>query len=403
MTVGMILNEFYPEDIRVTKEISAMKSVGTKVVLLCRKRKNELAYEEIDGTKIYRIYNGYALYDKTLWDTVNAALWYSPFFASGVKKIIKKEQIDVFHVHDLPLANTVLNLAHGAGIKVVLDLHENYPAGVKEWFAEKTNPIVKVKNWLFFGYDRWLKYEKKMCLQADHIITVVEEMKERIIKASGVEGKKITVIHNSEPTTFFQGKSVIEDIIIKNRDRFVLTYVGGFGPHRGLEVPIEAMTKLKELIPKIKLVFVGGGSSGNKLGNMVKERKLQEYVEFTGRRPFGEVLSYMKASNINLIPHKSGEQNEAGMPHKFFQYLQVGQPTLVSDCKPLKRIIESIDGGYVFQSGNVEDFVEKVVNIYKNPIEAEERAKNAQYHSLEGKLNWETTTVVLNDAYADLI
>ena len=404
MKIGMVLDANYPEDIRVTKEATSLIKAGHEVFLLCRKaNRYEASSEMVDGIHIKRIYVGSHLYITTFWSTFIGAFWIHPLFSIAIPKFIKTYNLEILHVHDLPLAYTAIRRSKKFNLRIILDLHENYPAGVKEWFVLKKNPIVKLKNHLFFGYKKWSKYEKRMCMQVDHIITVVEEMKERIIKVTHVNPDKIEVIHNSEPTSFYYEREPHPKIINQNSSKFVITYIGGLGPHRGLETPLKAMNELRRKIPEIKLVLVGTGTILNTLKTLTIEHQIQDIVEFKGQRPFNEVFSHMLASNINIIPHKSGEQNEAGMPHKFFQCLQIGKPLLVSDCKPLKRIIESVDGGYVFLSGDVKDFQSKVLHIYTNPNEAMAKAKNAQYHALNGKLNWETTSKSLISMYKKIL
>ena len=46
-TIGMLLDGFYPSDIRVQKEATSLIAAGFKVALLCKRRKGEAAYEVV--------------------------------------------------------------------------------------------------------------------------------------------------------------------------------------------------------------------------------------------------------------------------------------------------------------------------------------------------------------------
>ncbi|MEZ4949891.1 MAG: glycosyltransferase family 4 protein [Saprospiraceae bacterium] len=202
MKIGMILTSSYPEDSRVTKEVTSLIEAGHEIFLLCSRREKDSYEEVVNKIKVTRIDAGKTLYVTTFWDTINAAFWVHPLFAKALPDFIEKNGIEILHVHDLPITNTVLKIAKKKGLKVILDMHENYPAGLVNWAKFKTNPIVKLKNKLFFNYQRWFNYEQRMVKQVDGIIAVVKEMKSRVKKVHKVPEEKIVVVTNNEPKSF---------------------------------------------------------------------------------------------------------------------------------------------------------------------------------------------------------
>ena len=73
----------------------------------------------------------------------------------------------------------------------------------------------------------------------NRIIAVVKEMKERIVLDTSISADKITVITNSEKKDFIANFNLNEDsFFIKHKDRFIISYVGGFGPHSSLQTPM---------------------------------------------------------------------------------------------------------------------------------------------------------------------
>ena len=141
-----------------------------------------------------------------------------------------------------------------------LDLHENYPEALKTWFLWKQNSIIKLKNFLFMNPKNWSKKEKRYCNKYNKVICVVEEMKEKLITNFGIESKKLVVVSNHEKKDFVVNfnKAITQNIIKSNN--FSITYVGGFGPHRGLQTAIDGMPKIIERIPNVKLFLVGKGT-----------------------------------------------------------------------------------------------------------------------------------------------
>lgn len=399
MRIGMLLNAGYPEDIRITKEAKSLVEAGHEVFLLCARRQGEKTHETVNNIKVTRVDVGKTLYVTTFWDTVNAALWHHPLYAGKLKNFIKDYNIDILHVHDLPLTNTAIKVARKFGIQVILDMHENYPAGLVTWSKFKTNPIVKLKNRLFFNYNRWFRYEKRMCREVDGIIAVVKEMKRRLKNVHKVTDEKIAVVTNNEPKSFTKNFTFYEELKEPYKDRFLLLYIGNYGPHRGIDTAINGMPAVVKQIPEALFLIVGKGSIKKRLQEMVAAKGLENNVKFLGFQPFKHVYTFMKMSDINLIPHNRNEHTDNTIPHKLFQSLMVGKPVLVSDCAPLKRIVTETDGGFIFEAENPSSFAEQVILIKNNPALAEEKTKNALKHTLEGDYNWSKTEEILINFY----
>lgn len=399
MRIGMLLNAGYPEDIRITKEAKSIVEAGHEVFLLCARRQGEKTHETVNNIKVTRVDVGKTLYVTTFWDTVNAALWHHPLYAGKLKKFIKDNNIDILHIHDLPLTNTAIKVARNFGIQVILDMHENYPAGLVTWSKFKTNPIVKLKNRLFFNYDRWFRYEKRMCREVDGIIAVVKEMKRRVKNVHKVSDEKIAVVTNNEPKSFTKKFTFYEELKGPYKDRFLLLYIGNYGPHRGIDTAINGMPAVVKQIPEALFLIVGKGSIKKRLQEMVAAKGLENNVKFLGFQPFKHVYTFMKMSDINLIPHNRNEHTDNTIPHKLYQSLMVGKPVLVSDCAPLKRIVTETDGGFIFEAENPASFAEQVIFIKNNPALAEEKTKNALKHTLEGEYNWSKTGEILVNFY----
>src|SRR5690606_4652846 len=168
-----------------------------------------------------------------------------PIFHRELYKIIQSRSPDFIHVHDLPLAKTGLMAGKKAGVPVVLDLHENFPDALKVWFKWKPWGLAKLKDQILFSYPRWLKQESWACRRADHIIAVVDEMKSHLIQKHGLDQDKITVITNTELKSFANVNfDFISDLKKQYQDQFVISYIGGMGPHRGLDTVLYGMPEV---------------------------------------------------------------------------------------------------------------------------------------------------------------
>ena len=405
MNIGMLLDGNYPADIRVRKEAETLVENNHAVFVLCVRNPNEKVYEVVNGVQIIRKIEYKNLAHEGIIDVAASVGFMHPFFKVQLPYFIKENKIDVLHVHDLPLAKTAFLAARKYHLKTVLDLHENYPAALMTWFSWRKNSVIRLKNKVFFSYNRWRKYEARIIKKFDVLIAVVDEMKQRLIEQHHISENSIVIVPNSEKKEFINNfDDNVGNYFEGLKEKFIISYVGGFGPHRGLHTAILGMKTISEKIPNALLVLVGPANNDvrNHLQNLIDQNNLQNFVEIRGREPFKNVVNIMKNSSVNIIPHISNEHTESAVPHKFFQILLSGKPLLVSDCAPMKRLVNQFEIGTHFKSENPESFAKSVVEIHTNYNEALRKAKKGNDESLNGELNWEFTSKNLVHLYDNL-
>lgn len=402
MNIGMLLNAPYPADMRVRKEALALIGAGFRVFLLCLKKVDDSDTEVVEGIHVTRIKAGTGDIQLAFWDVIMSMQFAHPGFRRAIVPWATSFNIQVIHVHDLPLVGTALSLRSQLGIPVVADFHENYPEALRAWFAWKKNPIARLKNILFMNPVRWTAIERNAVINADHVIAVVDEMKARLIDQYKVSADKISVITNTEELDFLHQEKV-EDVYAQFEGQFILTYSGNIGPHRGVDTIIEAMQYLTE--HPIALVIVGRGRKPvmDRLKTRVETLNLTRQVHFLGHQPFTRFFSYMSFADVNVIPHKSNEHTDNTVPHKLFEAMMVGKPVLVSSSAPLKRIVQATSSGLVFQAGDSRDCAEKILELYSNKKLCSQLGENGVKATVEGDLNWETTRKDLIRLYQSIM
>ena len=393
----MVLDAPYPSDLRLEKEIPTLVKAGAEITLLCYRRPGEKKAEEMNGFNVVRTEKPVNKRTKGLMDIYNSLFFSNIYLARELEKLSPP---DVVHVHDLAPAGTVDRWARKNGIKTILDLHENYPEALKVWFKWRKNVLIRLKNKAFFRYGTWLKREKQMCQKYDRVIAVIDEMKERLSSIHSVASDKILVVANTE---LKNSQEKIQKHSSKNELKQIV-YVGGIGPHRGLQTAIEGMSYIRD-IPELHLKIVGSGNSDTiaTLQEIMRKLGLEKVVEFTGRVPFEEALGYMNGAFLNIIPHLKNNHTDNTIPHKLFQIMNSGYPLLVSSCDPLKRIVTEEKCGLVFEANNPNDFAEKVRFALKSPDLISGFTRNGKKAVQKGRWNWEFDSKELLNLYRELL
>lgn len=179
-----------------------------------------------------------------------------------------------------------------------------------------------------------------------HLIVVVSEaLKEELIHR-GVDASKIIVNPNGvdveayDPHLLEQKRHDIrKQLNIENK--YVLTFVGTFGPWHGINI-------LKELIPeivthnsKVHFLLVGDGPLKAELAQELHNKKLTNQVTFTGTVSHEKVVDYLAASDAFLCPTQPNSDGSRffGSPTKLFEYLSLAKPVIASDLEQLSLII----------------------------------------------------------------
>lgn len=395
MTIGMILDNEFTGDLRVENEVEALVKAGFKVKVLCFNHGKKKLNENYKGGEIIRISikKWYKNKMKGLCNTFFDL--YTPFWAKEIVQFVKNEEIDVLHIHDLYLLGATLKAkeAFPKTIPLVADLHENYPEALKYYKFSNTFPgniLISIKKWKKIEIE-WLK-------QMDKIIVVVEEAKERISKL-GISPNNIYCVENYVNIKAFNPGKIPKNKV--NHSEIVITYIGGFDWHRGINTAIEAMPLLLKKNTLIRLNLVGTGSNIEELKNKCIALEIEKFVYFPGWTAVQKLPQIIHESTLCIIPHTKTGHTDNTMPHKLFQYMLLKKPVLCSNCKSLVRIVNETQSGEIFVSGNANDFAEKAFTMLSDPELLTQYAKNG-YNAVITQYNWEEAAKSLVNLYQEL-
>ncbi len=403
MRIGMVLEQRFPPDIRVEKEVLSLIKAGHEVFILCKPKKGFPTIETGKyGTIIRR---KMTLINRLRGFLTNYFVNIHPFWLKGIYWLIQKYSINVIHIHDLPLVKTAIIASKGK-IPVIADLHESFPPALQIWARSsllKNNFIFKS---ILYNKRRWEQFERESTTLATKVITVVEESKNRIIERYSVPPEKIVVVSNTESkNSIFRNPLPINS---KNWDfmknRFIIVYVGGFGIHRGIDTAIHAVALLKSRIPEILLLIIGKGSFyiTRQLQSIIEYYNISYNVSMPGYIMFQNVPPLVGACDVGIIPHNFDEHTDHTIPHKLSQFMLAKKPVLVSSCRPLKRVVNHYRAGLVFESNNPISLAKKIAILYNNPVMRKQYGVNAEKSVIEGDNNWETDSKNLNSLYENI-
>lgn len=353
MKVLMVLDHEFLPDIRVENEIQALRSAGNEVHIACLTFINRPSFEIIENCKVHRKHIS-KLFHKTSVGALRFPFYFN-FWRKFLNEILSKEKFDAIHAHDLPMAQPAYEMAQKHNLKFTLDLHENWPALLRE--ATHTQSFLGK----FLSQNKqWEKYELKYCKLADNVVVVVDEAKKRL-ENLGIKKDKIHIVSNTLNLNDFNIPEEKPD-----EDYISILYAGGINKHRGLQTVIKGLKFVENVDKKIRVWILGTGSYVENLKQLAIEEGVEDTVFFEGWKNYREMQTYFGKSDICLVPHIKSDHTDSTIPHKIFQYMYAGKPMLVSNCAPLQRIVDESATGKVFTYDDPEDFARKLESIVNN-------------------------------------
>ncbi|MCF8267094.1 MAG: glycosyltransferase family 4 protein [Ignavibacteriales bacterium] len=386
-TTLMLLQAPFPPDIRLEKEITSLNRNDFRVVLLCNNYGN-VKKKHFSGVIIERLWAPFR--NIRLNQIMNFPVFFNPHFILRAVWLVIKYRPDFIHAHDLPMMPLGVILKILTGKPLIFDMHENYPEALR-YFNKKG-----MLNKIFKNPALAALLEKFSIIFADIIISVVSENTERL-KAQGVAPDTLREVSNTvDLETFIVGGETAG--IKEFEGKQIIIYSGTVGYERGLEIPVEAMKYLRRSFPNAALAIVGEGTAIPFLKETAVQHGVQDMVMFLAWPGHDQIGKYISTAEICIISQPSNPFINTTIPHKLFEYMAAGKPIIVSDAKPLKRIIEETGAGEFFVSGDAKSFALAASEMLQSTSKYGDKGLAA----VRSKYNWKNDEAELLAIYTQL-
>jgi len=396
--ICMLLDHAFPPDLRVENEARTLASAGYDVTILAIDPDSRPSSDLDRHIHVQRVRVPRQIRNKArgLAATLPLMDW---IVSRAVRRLHHQHPVAALHAHDLYLFGAALRAGRRLGVPVVGDMHENWVEALRHYKWSTTAPGKWVVN-----LDRWQQLETGWSATVDRLVVVIDEMAERMrgqLAHTGLPDNHIVTVPNTIQRSVFESwSSSIPDDMPEGHP--LLLYTGGMDRHRGLEDPIRAMPRILDAYPEAVLVLVGDGAVRTELEALTASLGIEHAVRFLGWKDQADVRGYMEAADIGLIPHRKTVHTDHTIPHKLFHYMHAGLPCVVSDCKPLERIVQAEACGKVYPSSQPEALAASVCAILNDPQARSEMSAHGR-EAVRQRWNWEATADRLVRMYAELL
>ena len=283
-----------------------------------------------------KIYEVLKIKDETVIPNLNRAVR-----AAGPE--VLRFSPDIIHAHDytaLPVAAALIDLlkTEGKEASLVYDAHEYVP-GV----AHLTKPLAAL----------YSKKEREYSQLSAAVLSVSEPMNELLMKHLQITTRPIIVAN--DPLVAGQQaslKNLRSDCGI-TPDAPLMVYSGAVAPQRGVQTALAALRQM----PGVHLALIANPGNQSVKDLIASAPDLADRFHVVPYVPNAELVSYLSAADIGLIPLLHRLNHEISLITKFGEYMQAKLPILVSDVKTMGAEVERLGNGEVFTADDVQSFV----------------------------------------------
>ncbi|MBY6035717.1 N-acetyl-alpha-D-glucosaminyl L-malate synthase BshA [Fictibacillus nanhaiensis] len=308
---------------------------------------------------------------------------YPPYdlaLASKMAEVIKREKLDILHVHYAVPHAVCAVLAKQMvddNIKIVTTLHG-------------TDITV-------LGYDPSLSEMIRFGIDKSDVVTAVShQLKEDTEKLLNIQ-KDIIPVHNfvDERVYYRQDNyTELKKTYGIQEDEKVIVHISNFRPVKRIKDVIKSFSLIRKEISS-KLLLIGNGPELTVACELVRELNLEEDVLFLGKQEnVGELFSIC---DLKLL---LSEKESFGLV--LLEAMACGVPVIGTRIGGIPEVIVDGETGFMVDVGDTNEVAKKAISLLKNDEMHNQFRKNAVEHVRENFLS-EKIVSIYEDIYNSLV
>ncbi len=269
-----------------------------------------------------------------------------PFFLlyefGALIRIVKKEHISIIHAHWIipqGLLAVLYKKTVNGRVKILATIHGTDIFGLN-------NPLMNA-------------IKRYVLNNIDDLSVVSSAIKEQAIKYG--YKKEIYVCPMGVDTTHFTPGQ--RDETLRSRLKLgedVLLFVGRLVEKKGIRFLIEALSRIKNEYPEIKLLIIGDGNMRGSMMGLCKNLNLTDNVIFLGLLPHRDLPRYFATADVFVLPSLS-----EGFGLVLIEAMSCGTIPIATDLPAFADTIKHGVTGFLVKQANAGEISDRVVHILR--------------------------------------
>lgn len=253
-------------------------------------------------------------------------------------QIMRKESINVVHVHHRMAAFYMQFIRHVCSFKFIATAHNVF------------------KN---------RKYLTKLSYHKVRIIACGRSVESNLINDCKISATQVRVIYNAVPDFLDDELRRIDTVPYR------VVSVGRLSTQKGMTFLIDAFSRVKKAIPLAELIIVGDGELRNSLEVQTRNLGLSDAIKFVGFR--NDAVQIMRTSALVVL-----SSLWEGLPLTPIEAFSVERPVLATNVDGTAEVIQDGYNGMLVPPKESKSLAEAMISLLSNSNSLELMGKNAR-------------------------
>jgi glycosyltransferase involved in cell wall biosynthesis len=330
---------------------------------------------------IHRISNVPTYHKLSPGPTYQKLMVVDSLLAVKIGSILSKGGFDLIHAHHYEGLLAALPAARLLKIPVVFDVHTllstelpHYPMGISNYMLNRIGGV----------FDHWLPR------RADHIVSVTNLIRDRLINEVGIEARKVTTVYGGIEADHFTHPTPPGPESTSQ----TLIYTGNLAPYQGVDLMFQAFRKVLDAKPDVKLKIITD-SSIQPYANKIAELGLQHSLIIENADYF-QLPAQLHSASIALNPRVHCD----GLPLKLLNYMATGR-AIVSFAGSAEAL-EHEHTGLVVPNNDITAFASAILRFLGQPLYARALGESARSYVQEFFV-WENSVKLMENIYDSVL
>lgn len=243
----------------------------------------------------------------------------------------------------------------------------------------------------------WLRWRARRLLRfnletARRVVCVSETAKRHLMQSWNVPADKLIVLPNAVDVHRFQpdpnlGAQTRASLSLTAAQP-LLVFVGSFYQWHDVPTLLRAFARVQKDRPDARLLLVGDGAERGRMTTLAHDLGLGEAAHFTGFVSHAEVVRYVNAADIAVVPVPQMEQEMWLSPMKLFEYMAAGKAVVASALGQIVDVLRDGENGLLVPPGDEAALAEAVSRLMtdvslRERLGWQAREDAVRYHSWE--------------------
>ncbi len=260
-----------------------------------------------------------------------------------IASIIKNRQVDIVHTH-FARSNTFGRIAAIlAGRPVIVSEHG----------------IVRNNSILVFFFDNVLN------LFTANLVANSRATLASVRKRVFFNRANMSVIYNGVPDMPREYLKIPQNDLKREHgfkpDDFLVLNVGSHIPARNTIALVEAVARIRPLIPELKVVQIGGGSERAALEIAIEKHNLKEIFFLWGITDREKIHRFIRAADVYVNPALL-----EGFGIATVEAMLCGLPVVCADSGSLPELVEHEKNGLLFKPHDIDGLSQCILSLYRS-------------------------------------